>query len=179
MAPCVAADLQGWGWWALNGSRQCSDSGVDFLFSFWRIFCFPGEELDLQHSASGAPGESGGWRGWGCLWRFWKGFQLLELDCEKMEEKQVSWKEKEGNKSNQEHILCCCWDFFLGLFICLNVFIWLGFFLKRNTKPLLMSCWAEQIGASWLDKVIVFCAGVTEWWWQNAESGEDMRGRKL
>lgn len=180
MVPCVAAGLQGWDWWALSGSRQCNDSGVNFLFSLWRGFCFPGEGLDLQHSTSGAPGEPGGWRGWGCLWRFWKGFQLLGLDWEKVEEKQVSWKEKKGNKSNQEHYSL---SFFSGCFTCLNVFVWLGFFLKRNTKTLLMSCWAEQTGASWLDKVIVFCSGsdrvrVTRCWMGRRHEGQEALGHR-
>lgn len=135
MVPCVAAGLQGLGWWALSGSRQCNDFRVNFLFSLWRGFCFPGEGLDLQHSTSGAPGEPGGWRGWGYLWRFWKGFHLLGLDWEKN-----GWINKFPGRRKKEiraiksTILC---GFFLGvLFALMFLFGWV-FFWKETPKPCL------------------------------------------
>lgn len=57
-----------------------------------------------------------------------EGFPVVGIGLgKKMEEKQISWKEKEGNKSNQEHY-SLSFFFFLGILFALASFFGWVFF---------------------------------------------------
>lgn len=133
-ALCGAAGLQGWDWRALHGSKQCSGSGVNSLFSFFWGFCFPGEGLDPQRNTSGEPGE-----GLGLSLKVLEGLPVVGIVGKKWKKTKFPGKRKKEIRAIENTILCNF--FFPGILFALMFLFGWGFFSeKKHQHTLLMSC---------------------------------------